>query len=285
MPREVDPHVNRRRLRIELRKAREATGQTQTDAARALEWSLSKIMRIEKGTVSVSVTDVRALLQQYAVTEPKLVAELENAARGSKGPSWWTEYSDILSPGFKGYLGYESAAASIRTYHPVVVPGLLQTEDYAAAVLKPRADDARARRIIELRTARQERELEGDTPPPWLFFVVDEAALHRQVGGPLVQRNQLQHLVEMAGRSRISLQVLPFTAGAHYATMTSFILLGFADDEDLLYLEQRGSMTVRDDFELIVRYQECFELLRETAYDTERSIDLISRIREGIDTT
>ncbi|MFS8204557.1 helix-turn-helix domain-containing protein [Streptomyces sp. CWNU-52B] len=284
MPREVDPSLNRRRLRIELRKAREATGQTQTDAARALEWSLSKIMRIEAGTVSVSVTDIRALMQQYEVTDPKQVTELEDAARGSKGPSWWAAYNDILSPGFRSYLGYESAAASIRTYHPVVVPGLLQTEDYATAVLRQRADEARTRRIVELRTARQERALEGDAPPPWLFFVVDEAALHRQVGGPQVQRNQLQHLVTMAAQPRVSLQVLPFTAGAHYATMTSFVLLGFLDDEDLLYLEQQGSTTVRDDFELIVRYQECFEKLRETAYGTERSIDLINRIREGIGT-
>ncbi|GHA12372.1 transcriptional regulator [Streptomyces echinoruber] len=277
--------MNRRRLRLELRRAREAAGQTQTEAAQALEWSLSKIMRIEAGTVSVSVTDVRALIQQYGVTDPKLVAELEEAARGSKGPSWWAPWSDIMTPGFKSYIGYESAAASIRTYHPVIMPGLLQTEDYAAAVLKPLTDDARARRIIELRTARQERTLEGDAPPPWLFFVVDEAALYRQVGGPQVQRNQLQHLVNMAQRPRVSLQVLPLTAGAHYATQTSFVLLGFHDDEDLLYMEHRGDATVRDDFELIVRYQECFEWLRETAYDTEHSIDLITRVREGIDTT
>jgi hypothetical protein len=122
-------------------------------------------MRIEKGTVSVSLTDVRALLQQYAVRVPKLVAELEDAARGSKGSSWWMEYNDILSPGFKGYLGYESAAASIRTYHPVVVPGLLQTEDYAAAVLKPRADDARARRINELRSTSRGPAPRSRRPP------------------------------------------------------------------------------------------------------------------------
>jgi transcriptional regulator with XRE-family HTH domain len=283
MPREVDPSLNRRRLRIELRRAREATGQTQTDAAGALEWSLSKIMRIEAGTVSVSVTDVRALIQHYGVTDPKLVAELEDAARGSKGQSWWTPWNEVITPGFRSYIGYESAAASIRTYHPIVVPGLLQTEDYAAAVLAPRVDEARARKIIELRTARQERVLDTEAPSPRLSFILDEAALHRQVGGPRVQRNQLQHLIDMAAHPRVTLQVLPFTRPAHYATQTSFILLGFHDDEDLLHMEHRGQ-TTGDDFELIVRYQECFEWLRESACDTESSIDLITRIREGIDT-
>ncbi|MCQ4213711.1 helix-turn-helix domain-containing protein [Streptomyces longispororuber] len=284
MAREIDPSLNRRRLRIELRKAREAKGQTQTEAAQALDWSLSKIMRIEAGTVSISVTDLRALVQLYGLTDEQLKTELEEAARGSRGLSWWTKFNDVLDPAFRQYLGYESAAASIRTYHPIVVPGLLQTEDYAMAMLAPRVDEARARRIVELRTERQERALEGDTPP-WTFFVLDEAALHRQVGGPRVQRGQLQHLIDMVGRPRVSVYVLPFTASAHYATLSSFILLGFTDDEDLLYLEAQGNQSIRDDHELIVRYQECFESLREIAFSGDQAVDLISKTRDGLDTS
>ncbi|MCX5556660.1 helix-turn-helix transcriptional regulator [Streptomyces sp. NBC_00038] len=284
MPRDVDPSLNRRRLRIALRKAREATEQSQGQAAHALDWSLSKIMRIEQGTVSLSVTDLRALLRQYEVTDPKRVAELEEAARGSRGASWWVEYNDILGPGFGQYLGYESAAASIRTYNPIVVPGFLQTDEYAMALLAPRVDEERARRIVELRTARQERTMEGEDPP-WTFFVVDEAALHRQVGGPRVQRAQLQHLIDVSKRPKVSLQVLPFTSGAHYSTLESFILLGFMDDDDLLYLEAQGNKSTRDEHELIVRHQECFEYLREIALGGEQATDLISRIRDGIDSS
>lgn len=284
MSRDVDPSLNRRRLRIALRKAREATKQSQGQAAQALDWSLSKIMRIEQGTVSLSVTDLRALLQQYGVSDPELTEELEEAARGSKGPSWWAAYHDIIGPQFSQYLGYESAAASFRTYNPIIVPGLLQTDEYAMALLAPRVDEARARRIVELRTARQERALEGENPP-FTFFVLDEAALHRQIGGPRVQRAQLQRLIDISAHPKVSLQVLPFTSGAHYSTLSSFILLGFLDDEDLLYLEAQGNQSIRDDHELIVRHQECFESLRETAYAGETAIDLIHRIRDGIDSS
>ncbi|MFG2499731.1 helix-turn-helix domain-containing protein [Streptomyces sp. NPDC048441] len=282
--REVDPSLNRRRLRIALRKAREAAEQSQGQAAHALDWSLSKIMRIEQGTVSLSVTDLRALLQQYGVADPVLAGELEEAARGSKGASWWAQYNDVIGPQFSQYLGYESAAASIRTYNPIIVPGFLQTDEYALALLAPRVDEAKARRIVELRTARQERALEGEDPP-WTFFVVDEAALHRQIGGPRVQRAQLQHLISMSERPKVSLQVLPFTAGAHYSTVSSFILLGFLDDEDLLYLEAQGNQSIRDDHELIVRHQECFESLREIAYGEDKAIDLINQIRDSIDSS
>lgn len=284
MPRDVDPSLNRRRLRIALRRAREAAEQSQGQAAHALDWSLSKIMRIEQGTVSLSVTDLRALLQQYEVTDQETGAELEAAARGSKGPSWWAKYNDVIGPQFSQYLGYESAAASFRTYNPIIVPGLLQTDEYAMALLTPRLDEAQARKIVELRTARQERALEGEDPP-FTFFIVDEAALHRQVGGPRVQRAQLQRLIDISARPKVSLQVLPFTAGAHYSTLSSFILLGFLDDEDLLYLEAQGNQSIRDDHELIVRHQECFESLRETAHGGEKAIDLIHQVRDGIDSS
>ncbi|MCI3243849.1 helix-turn-helix domain-containing protein [Streptomyces spinosisporus] len=285
MPREVDPSLNRRKLRLELRSLREATGESRDQVAQALEWSVSKLIRIEGGTVSMSVTDLRALLQHYGVADEELKADLEAAARGSKGPNWWAGFRSIVDRGYDQYLGFESAAASIRTYHPVIVPGLLQTEDYAMAMLSTRLEQPLARRLVELRMERQERAFGSDTPP-WTFFVLDEAALRRQVGGGMVQRNQLRHLIEMASRPRVELKVLPFTAPAHYSTLGSFILLGYEGEEDVLYLETYASnQSIRDDHEAVVPYQECFEYLRETAIGGEPAISLIEQIREGTDTS
>jgi transcriptional regulator with XRE-family HTH domain len=270
----MDPSLMRRRLRIELRKAREKAELTQRDAAEALEWSLSKIIRIEAGTVSLSVTDLRALLQEYGVTDSQLVAELEEAARGSKGQSWWTDFSDVLTPSFTQYLGYESAASSVRTYHPIIFPGFLQTEDYAEALLAPLASPERARRVVELRSARQERLFEGDNSPE-MTFVVDEAALRRRIGEPAVMRHQLQHIKTIMELPAVTLQVLPFGAGAHYSTLGSFVLLGFKDDDDLLWVDGAGQLAIRDDHELIARYQECFATLTDIALGDDAAVALI----------
>ncbi|WP_210575609.1 helix-turn-helix transcriptional regulator [Streptomyces sp. GESEQ-4] len=285
MPRPVDPSLNRRRLRIDLRQAREKAGLTQREAAEALEWSLSKIIRIEAGTVSLSVTDLRALLQQYGVTDPQLVAELEEAARGSKGQSWWTEFSDVLNPSFTQYLGYESAANSVRTYHPIVVPGFLQTEDYAEALLAPYAPQERIRRVVELRTARQDRLFEGDDSPE-LSFVVDEAALRRRIGAPAVMRHQLQHIKNVMELPRVTLQVLPFSAGGHYGTLGSFVLLGFKGDDDLLWVEHSaGQLAIRDDHELVARYQECFATISDIALKGGDAVALIDEAARDFGTS
>ncbi|MDX3585326.1 helix-turn-helix domain-containing protein [Streptomyces europaeiscabiei] len=283
MARDIDPSLNRRRLRIELRKARESAGLTQRDAAQGLEWSLSKLIRIEAGTVGLGVTDLRALLQQYRVTDTSLVAELEEAARGSKGQSWWAQYSDLVSPQFAQYLGYEGAANTIRMYNPIVLPGLLQTEDYATALLSARTPEARVRRQVELRTTRQERSLDGDHGPE-VGIVLDEASVRRVVGGPAVMRRQLERIKTVARHPRVSLQLLPFSVGAHYGTTTPFILLGFKDDDDLLYIEgPTGGLSNRDDLALTARYQECFEDISSIAHHGERMIEALDAIRESLD--
>ncbi|OPG08712.1 transcriptional regulator [Streptomyces sp. GKU 895] len=282
MAREVDPSLNRRRLRIELRRAREATGMTQLEAAQALEWSLSKIIRIEAGTVSVSVTDLRALLQQYDVVDEVLIADLEEAARGSKGQSWWAEYRDMISSQFAQYLGYESSAITIQAFNPVVFPALLQNEDYAEALLKGRTGEAQARRAVELRTARQERVFD-DEEGPRAHFVVDESVFRRHVGGPSVMRRQLEHVKTLAQHPRVNLQLLPFTAGSFFGSTAPFVLLTFKDDDDLLYIEgSTGSVTSRDDIELIARYQESFAEISGAAYEGDQVIELIDEISTGM---
>ncbi|MGV9244220.1 helix-turn-helix domain-containing protein [Streptomyces sp. NPDC003710] len=282
MARDIDPSLNRRRLRLELRRAREDAGLTQREAADALEWSLSKLIRLEAGTVSLSVTDLRALLQLYAVTDPGLVAELEDAARGSKGPSWWAPYNDMVRPQFAQFLGYEGAATSIRFYHPSVVCSLLQIEDYTLAQLAPRENGDLARRSAELRATRQERIFDGDSGPD-VQIVLDEAVVRRVIGGPGVMRRQLEHLKTMSRHPRVTLRLLPFTAGAHYSMGASFTLLGFTDGDDLLYLEgATGSVANREDLGLTARYQECFEDISTKAYEGDRMVELIDAVKESL---
>jgi transcriptional regulator with XRE-family HTH domain len=282
MARATDPSLNRRRLRIELRKAREDAGLSQRTAAEAVEWSLSKLMRIEAGTVGISVTDLRALLQQYDVTDPALTEELVTAARRSKGQPWWNRYADVVTPHFGQYLGYEAAATSLRTYHPVIIPGLLQTSDYATAILADRVPESRARMIVDLRMERQENLLESDADDaPEMSFIVDEAALHRWIGGPKVMARQLQHLREMAAHPKVELLVLPYTAGAHFALTRTYLLLGFKDDDDALYMEnQAGSLVSRDEHDLIVRYQEAFEASRSASYAGDEAVGFIDSVAQ-----
>ncbi|RSN64295.1 XRE family transcriptional regulator [Streptomyces sp. WAC 04229] len=279
----VDPSLNRRKLRIALRKARERSGLSQREAAERVEWSQSKLIRVETGTVSVSVSDLRALLALYGVAEPDTVHELEEAARGSKGASWWSSYHDVVSPQFAQYLGYEGAARAVDTYHPIVVPGHLQTRAYAEALLAERGLAAeRVRRVVDLRMERQQRMF-GGPGRPTATFVLDEAAVRRQIGGRGAFRAQLEQVLDFAGRDEVTVRVLPFDAGAHYSTLGSFVLLRFSDDDDLLYLEHAaGSMTGGEDLELLAHYQECFQTLMERALDENASLDLINRVKQSL---
>jgi transcriptional regulator with XRE-family HTH domain len=276
----VDPSLNRRKLRMALRHGREQRGLTQREAAKELDWSPSKLIRVETGTVSVSLTDVRALLKLYQITDEQKVADLEEAARGSKGPNWWSPFHDVLNPQFAQYLGYETAASSLRTYHPIVVPGHLQTASYATALLQAQVPDRhRVQRLVELRMARQKRMFRDRSQPP-AQFILDEAAVRRQIGSRQTMAGQLEQLESFAAREDVSVRVLPFTAGAHYSTLGSFVLLTFDEDDDLLYVEHAaGSMTGGEDLELLAQYQECFETLMEKALNEEDSLDLIRRIR------
>jgi transcriptional regulator with XRE-family HTH domain len=265
---------------MELRAARERAGLTQRLAADTLEWSLSKLIRIETGTVSVSVTDLRALLQLYRIDDEQTVAALEDAARGSKGPSWWAPYNDVLTTVYAQYLGLESAATSIRSYHPIIIPGHLHTQDYAMALLAPRVDDPeRAERVVDLRMARQERTF--DEGGPQASFVLDELALRRSIGSAHVMKHQLEHLLQMSTQPSVDISVLPADHGAHFSTLGSFVLLGFADTDDLLYLEHAtGSLTSGNDMDLMARYQECFEAISAASVKGEAATELITHIKE-----
>jgi transcriptional regulator with XRE-family HTH domain len=275
-----DPTVQRRKLRIALRRQREAADLTQRQAADGLDWSLSKLIRIEAGAQGVSVTDLKAMLALYGVTERDIVAGLVTAARGSRGQSWWHGYRDIVSPQFAQYLGHEGIASSFRIFSSLLVPGLLQTEEYAAALHGAFPDPDRARRIVEFRMERQERLFSN--PGLGFEFILDEEALYRWIGGPAVMRRQLEHLVEVAESSKASLRIVPFIAGAHPGLGGGFIMLYSGDArENTVFVESvTGDELIRDDPKSIALYRSYFAQLSQLSLAPKQGNDLL---RELID--
>ncbi|MGH3771801.1 MAG: helix-turn-helix domain-containing protein [Pseudonocardiaceae bacterium] len=273
-----DPTVQRRRLRDELRRARDAAGLRQADVAHAMDWSPSKLIRIERGDVSVSTTDLKALLSHYGVKDKGKVDGLVELARSARGASFYDRYTDQLKPAFREYLAYEASASVTRQCQPILIPGLLQTEEYARGLFAgygtagPEGAD-RAWAICQHRQEVHERET-----PPEMLFVLDEAALRRHVGRGHAMRRQLQRLKEYGAEPHISIQIVPFTRGAHPGMAGSFMLLAFTDPSlpDLLHLEGTNlSATIREDTDQIARYLDTFAQLQELALSLDESVDFL----------
>jgi len=275
-----DPTVQRRRLRLELRRARDAAGLRQADVARAMDWSPSKLIRIERGDVSVSTNDLKALLNHYGVKDKSQVNGVLDLARSARGASFYDQYTDWMKPGFKEYLAYEASASVIRQYDPVLIPGLLQTEEYGRALSEDmgRLDPEGVDKSWAVRQHRQ--ELHDRENPPDMLFVVDEAALQRHVGGGHVMSHQLERLKALAAEPHISLQILPFTRGAHPGMAGNFILLEFADPnlDDLVHLESINQITIRDDAQLLARYLDRFSQLQELTLPPDESDALLEKL-------
>jgi transcriptional regulator with XRE-family HTH domain len=258
--------VTRRRLRTELRRLREEKSFAQDVVANEMEWSISKLIRIENGSVGISVNDLKALLDLYDLDESGR-DELIELARASRQRMWWSRYQKHLSATYLEFIGYEADATSIRHFQPLVVPGLLQTEAYARAInagtslsLEPRDGDEER---IEVRLERQRDIFERPNPAEYIA-VIDEAVLHRPVGGAETMRAQLAHLVEMARRPRVSVYVVPYAAGAHPGLIGAFSIMEFADpvDDDVLHLDSAPNEAIlRDQPEAVERYRRVFERL------------------------
>jgi transcriptional regulator with XRE-family HTH domain len=273
-----DRAVPRRRLMVELRAARVAAGLTREGVVEALGWSLSKVVRIETGEQGVSVTDLRALLELYGVSGEDRVQELTALARSGRQQSYWSGYRDVISKQFGQYLGYEGSASYIRTFHPLLIPGLLHTSEYAFEILRMRMPEERARKLVNLRMKRQERLL-GKSRSPEMTFIFGEEALLRWIGGPSVMRQQLAYLLEVAGRTGVTMQIVPLSVGSHPGLSGSFILLGLQETgEDLLFLEgASGDLVSRDDQEMIDPFIENFGTLRGMALPAEATKALVIR--------
>lgn len=273
------PEVKRRLLKVALRHEREACGLAQKQVSDTLDWSVSKIIRIEAGAVGLSATDLRALMDLYKITDERRQAELLELARGSRKQSW-SEYSDVYSAAARTLFGYEAAARAIFKYEPTFIPGLLQTEEYARALLAAGGhSEDEIERMVRGRLERQEL-LEQD-PHPRLEFILGEAALSRAVGGPGVMLHQLERLKDLASRPGISLQVLPFEAGAHPRMGEAFTILEFADEnlDDIIYLENAGrDSTSREDPETTAAYRRDFVVLQGLAKQSKDFAAILDRI-------
>ncbi|GAB2859352.1 helix-turn-helix transcriptional regulator [Streptomyces deserti] len=233
-----DPIYQGHRLRKRLRAARESAGLTHTDVAEALEWSPSKINRIETGKVGLAITDARVLLELYGVTDAEHVREITAMARAARRPPWWAAYRNVASEEFLRFLSYESSAIRIRNFQSSLMPGLLQTEEYAKQVFSMPDDKVNVEALLSLRLERQDRIVRAGGPE--LFFILDEAAIRRIVGGEQTMKNQYEKLLTLNEMDNVTIKVAPFTAGLYPQFRSPYVLFQFPEEEEDLvaYLEK-----------------------------------------------
>jgi transcriptional regulator with XRE-family HTH domain len=278
----LDPSICRLRLRRALRAARIAKGFSQKDVAEAQDWSVSKLLRIEAGAVGLSTTDLRSLLDMYEIRRAEEVSELIKWAQvARRSPT--SGYRDVLNATFFTYLNYEGSAAVVRQWEPLLVPGLLQTEAYARAIIEvfapPRTPARVKERQIEARLSRQ--EIFRQPGAAEAHFILDESALRRPVGGGDTMVRQLEHLRHLNQRPSISIQVLPFEVGFHRHMRAPFVILEFGEPnvDDLLFLENsRGSVLDHDDGEELAFYLASFWELQRLAHPRAETGVILDRI-------
>jgi transcriptional regulator with XRE-family HTH domain len=282
------PVIQRALLTAELQRVRRDAGKTQEEVARALDWSPSKLIRIEGGNVGISTTDLQALLRYCGVTEEARVQELSVLARGARARGWWDPYKDDLNdPAYSTYIGYEGGASTIRHCSPLFIPGLLQTEEYARALtIEFAPNEAILNAVVEVRLLRQDKMFNQDDPPEQ-HYVLDEATIRRRVGGQRdigIMSRQLDNLLDLATRPYMTVELIPFDKGAHFGMLGEFVLLGFQHGpEGVLFLESSrasGSDLTVAESDHIAAYLEGFERLRNLALSPEESINFIREVAD-----
>jgi hypothetical protein len=252
-----------------------------------MDWSLSKIIRIETGAVGVSTNDLKALLSLYKVHDPHRTNELVELARASRQTSWWNKYKEVISPQYFQLIGYVEAASVLRTYEPLLIPGLLQTAEYAEAVIRAHAEiDTTADRIQTLTEIRLVRQQFLERPSvPTMLFVFDEALIQRLIGERDIARDQIDRLIKLATRPNITIEIIPFKAGLHRGMLESFVIVEFPEpeDSDVLYREtSRETIISRDEAEEISGYREVFEDLRRISLGAEGTLTFLTNIMKTI---
>lgn len=275
----ASPLMHRRRLRNELRAARLEKGLTQEQVATAMEWSLSKMNRIEKAKTGISTNDLKALLPLYGITARHRTEELLALARSSRQTPWWRGYADVAPSTVLELIDYENAATAISQFEPMFVPGILQTEQYALAVLRASyGEGSPAERLVDLRTRR--RDLLTSEGAPRFSFVLDESVIHRLVGDPAIMRSQLMHLVNLADLPNVTIRVVPFTAGLHPGMRGPFKVIEFDDepDEDVAFLEGPRGDFISDDPEEARNYLETFDRVTQLTLKPAESVALLRKV-------
>jgi transcriptional regulator with XRE-family HTH domain len=277
--------MGRRRIAGVLKALRLDAGLTNDEARKRSGFSTAKLSRLETGHNIVQVKDVRALLDAYEADDATRERVLL-LAQTAEEHGWWQEFGDVLPADFDLYLGVEEAAASMLVFGTSVVHGLLQTEDYARAWLRaeePGMPNAEFERLVRLRMARRQTLLR-DSDPLALWAIFDEAVLRRKVGGTEVHGAQLEHLLKMSELPNVTLQVLPFDAGAHFAASGSFTLIEFAEptDPEIGYVDCAAGNVYPEKPAQVRRLKTSFHHLTSTALEPLKSLTFIRKVHKEI---
>jgi len=279
--------TTRRQLRQDLRRLRESARLQQAEVANSLDWSQSKLIRIENGSVGVSVTDVKALATLYHAS-PDVVEDLARRARMAKERPWWSGYRHVLNQQMPDFIGYEADATRILAFQPTMVPALLQTQGYVEALLPAVSVVERTpeeyQELVDVRMRRQ-AEILGRPTPPELLMVIDEAALRRVVGGTAVMRGQLDHIADLArNAATVSLGVLAFSAGPHVGMQGSFQILEFAADPEgsVLFFESALGEMSEGKPEQCEQFRTHLRNMYDRSLTGKRAVDLVRRISKEL---
>ncbi|MCX4805759.1 helix-turn-helix domain-containing protein [Streptomyces sp. NBC_01214] len=272
-----------RQLGDELRRLREAANLTTADAAEALDCTKGKISRIENGRVTVRLPDLTAMLQAYGATDGEVLPRLSTLAKKAnrrRRESWWNQYGPVLADTYRDFIALEAIAGSIRTFQAQLIPGLLQTPDYVRAVTVASQQwqtGDEIEKFVQVRLARQDRLT--DESPLQLWAVLSESVLLQQVGGPHVMHAQLEHLLTASELPNVTVQVLPFSRGAHASMFGPYVVLGFREEGALdvvLADNPTGSIWFEREAE-VARYQDLFDAARTSALSPVESRTVIQR--------
>lgn len=252
------------------------------DAAERIGGDKPKISRQENGRQGVSKLEIEALLELYGVSDERLRTALTTLAREGRRKGWWAQYSDILPAGFQERLSIESDAARILTFQPMLVPGLLQTVEYATEVIRSVDKDVTEEErnsYIEVRRSRQ--EIFARDNPPQYVCLLDEAVLRREVGGPAVMAAQLDKILLMSNPPRLTIQVVPFAQGWHAGADGAFNIYSYPDpmDLDVVNLDYLDGALYLEEDQPVERYQLAFDELRAAALATRHSMELVSAVK------
>lgn len=279
------PTVRRRRLAAELRRLRQASKLTIEQVAESLEWSPGKVSKIENARVTVLPRDVRRLLDTYGVSEGQERELLLSLARESRERGWWQQYGETVPEWFATYVGLEAEASAISTYQAESVPGLLQTEGYAAALHRAALMNATEEEIERHVAVRMERQARLRQPAaPQLWVVLNEAVIRRMTGERAIMHEQLMKLAEVASAPNITLQVLPFSAGAHASMDSAFSILSFdpPSDGEIVYFEHPTCSLYLEKPDEVARYRLVYEHLRAASLSLDESRRLLTRSAEDL---
>lgn len=284
MPVDPNPTMRRRRLGAELHRLREAAGLTAEEVAAHIENHPSKISRIEHGRSGLRQRDLRDILDLFGVTDERRRNSLLSLARNSNEKGWWHQHKDVLTSAYSDLIDLESDAAGMLSFEALLVPGLLQTADYARAVagavpvLAPRDVEE----FVSVRMARQEVLTKPE--PLELWMILTEAALRQPMGGREVMRTQLRHLTEAAQKDNVTLQVLPYAVGAHAGINGPFTVLEFPEltDQDVVLVENLASSLYLEEEQEIRWYKLVFNHLRMTALPAADSVELINQVTKEL---